>query len=185
MRAAVSLFFLFPLISQGNVSITVFALIGSPLQLLFLLILAFPGAVVVAVNKKFAPNAELRRGHAVFSQATSTLSTELAALRGSVASDTLASQAYAHRAAAFAKNLSALRSVAAPAYPSDYRDGYNVCVAYADQLRDFLRDKAIAYAQTSPTETFSQAEFDDFAPRLAEFNALTNRLSALAGRYVR
>ncbi len=175
----------------------VFALIGSPIQLLILLltllILALPVvvavavvvAVGVAVNKKSAPNADLRRVHAVFSQATSTLSTELAALRDSVASDTLASQVFVHYATAFAKYLTALRSVAAPAYPSDYRDGYNACVAYADQLRDFLRDKAIAYAQTSPTETFSQAEFDDFAPRLAEFNALTNRLSALAGRYVR
>lgn len=166
----------------------VFAMIGSPLQLLILLILALSVAVVVivvAVNKESAPNADLWRVHAVFSQATLTLSTELAALRDSVASATLASQAFAYYAAAFAKYLTALRSVAAPAYPSDYRDGYNACVAYADQLRDFLRDKAIAYAQTSPTETFSQAEFDDFAPRLAEFNALTNRLSALAGRYVR
>lgn len=138
-----------------------------------------------AINRKPAPNAELMRVHPVFSQATSTLFAELTALRNSLRADSLASQVFAEHAAAFVKYLAALLPIDAIAAPSDYRDGYIACYVYANQTREFFRDKAISCAQTSPTATFSTADIDELTRRLTELQARMNNLYALAGRYVK
>ena len=125
------------------------------------------------------------RVHLIFSQATSALFAELAALRNSLRADSLASQVFAEHAAAFAKYLNALLPISATAAPSDYRDGYIACYVYANQTREFFRDKATFCAQTSPTATFSTADFDDITRRLTELQARMSNLYALAGRYVK
>ncbi len=168
----------------------IFALPGSPIQLLILLFLAVVvaaviAAVVAAVNSNnkqtanFGAPAAKSNVHSVFTWATSTFVNQIAAFRASIPATASASEIFSGYAIHFSQYLDALRSsIDANACPPEYRDHYLAYVGYLAQSLEYLYGEADANAPSAPSEAIASVE-----RRVAELQQHAGRLSAIAQRY--